>query len=176
MKRNFGMKKNMLAALVFFCMAVVMTGCSGVAQIAPTPAPTAQYMPQNAVVPDSAANSAVEKNSARFDWTNESPAVEERIDRISEIESSRVITNGDTALVGVRFAREYRGELTERIREMIAKEVMAADPGIKTVAVTAQEDDVEDIFELSDEIRRGDIIDDLAEEIREIVREVTTLR
>jgi len=87
-----------------------------------------------------------------------------------------VVVAGDTALAGVYFDPSYRGEMTERIREMIASEIMQADPNIRTVAVTAEEDDVEDIFEMSDRVHRGGLMSELEEDIREIVREVTTLR
>ena len=70
----------------------------------------------------------------------------------------------------------YKGETTERIREMVAGAVREADPTIQTVAVTSEEEDVNDVFEISDKIRGGQSADDLAEDINRIVRNATTLR
>jgi len=65
--------------------------------------------------------------------------------------------------------------MTARIREMIAGEVMQADPEIKTVAVTSEDDDVTTVYQLSDRIRAGETIDTLKTDIDEIVRNTTTL-
>ena len=83
---------------------------------------------------------------------------------------------GTTALVGVKFTSAYQGEVTERIREMIAAEVMAADPNIQTVAVTASEEDVNQVYEISDQLRSGTPAENVAQRINEIVRNATTLR
>ena len=86
-----------------------------------------------------------------------------------------MITSGNTALVAVKFAPAYQGDMTARIREMIAGEVMQADPEIKTVAVTSEDDDVTTVYQLSDRIRAGETIDTLKTDIDEIVRNTTTL-
>ena len=87
-----------------------------------------------------------------------------------------MVVTGNTALVGVKFNQAYQGEMTERIREMVAAEIMAADPEITTVAVTADEDDVEDVYEISERTLAGREMDTLKEDINEIVRNATTLR
>ena len=53
---------------------------------------------------------------------------------------------------------------------------MAADPQITTVAVTADDDDVEDVYEISDRLMLGREMDTLKDDINEIVRNATTLR
>lgn len=117
-------------------------------------------------------------NEARadFDWTRDAAQVEARLNQISEISEARVVVTGDTALVGVKFDRAYQGEMTERIREMVASEVMAADPRITTVAVTADAQDVGTVYELSERTSLGRDLDTLKEDIEEIVRNATTLR
>ena len=112
----------------------------------------------------------------RFDWTGSAAQVEARIAQISEISEARVVVTGDTALVGVKFDKAYQGEMTERIREMVAAEVMEADPRITTVAVTAAAEDVGEIYELSERSSLGRDLDTLKEDIEEIVRNATTLR
>ncbi len=111
-----------------------------------------------------------------FDWANGATDIEKAIARISEVADARVVVTNSTALVGVKFDNAYKGEITERIREMVAAEVLRADPNIQTVAVTASEDDVNKVYELSEQIRSGRTADELSAQINAIVRNATTLR
>lgn len=111
-----------------------------------------------------------------FDWTNGASNVEQAIAQISELSDARVVVVNSTALVGVKFDNAYKGELTERIREMVAAEVLKVDPAIQTVAVTATAEDVDKVYDLSEQIRSGRTADELSAEINSIVRNATTLR
>ena len=113
---------------------------------------------------------------APFDWANNAADIEKAIGGISEISESRVVVTNSTALVGVKFDNAYKGQMTERIREMVAAEVMKADPTIQTVAVTSDEADVQKVYQLSDQIRAGRTADELSQDINAIVRNATTLR
>lgn len=179
--RSFGCTLALLALIVALGLGV--SGCmnrgeqqgSGFdgnngAQASPTP----DYMPSGSGenVPNATAQAAL----IPFDWTKNAAEVEGRIGQISEISEARVVTEGNTALVAVRFNQNYQGEMTERIREMVAAEVMQADPEITTVAVTADDADVQSVYDISDRMRSGAALDDLKQEINEIVRNATTLR
>ena len=111
-----------------------------------------------------------------FDWANRVSEIEGSIARISEVSEARVIVTGTTALVGVKFDNAYKGQITERIREMVASEVLKADPSIQTVAVTANAEDVKKIYDLADRIRAGRSAEELSAEINSIVRSATTMR
>ena len=111
-----------------------------------------------------------------FDWANRVSEIEGAIARISEISQARVVVSGTTALVGVKYDNAYKGEMTERIREMVASEVLKADPSIQTVAVTANSEDVQKVNDLADQIRAGRSADELSADINAIVRNATTLR
>ena len=131
---------------------------------------------------DGAANngntSATTSNGAlgAFDWANGAADIEKAIGQISELSDARVVVTNSTALVGVRFDNAYKGELTERIREMVAAEVLKADPSIQTVAVTSNTEDVAKVYDLADQVRAGRTADELSSEINAIVRNATTLR
>jgi len=136
------------------------------------PSPSPDYMPQG-----TAAGSAAPGNTGgAFDWMQRAAEVEGRITQISELSEARVVVEGNTALVAVKFNPAYQGEMTERIREMVASEVMQADPRITTVAVTADEEDVQGVYELSDKVTAGTPLEELKDRINEIVRNATTLR
>lgn len=168
-------KKLFFAAVLIVAVSIAATGCMNRVEegmVDASPAPSPNYMPQGTTSEAGAAR----QTTTRFNWTNDAAQIEARIGQISEISEARVVVTGNTALVGVKFNQAYRGEMTERIREMVAAEVMAADPEITTVAVTAAADDVEDIYEISERTLAGREMDSLKEDIQEIVRNATTLR
>ena len=180
------------------CLALAACMNNGGTNAQPTPGPTANYAPnatdgsgaQNGNGAASltnngdATNNGATGNTAAttdgalnpFDWANGAADIEKAIGRISEISDARVVVTNSTALVGVKFDNAYKGEITERIREMVAAEVLRADPSIQTVAVTASEDDVNKVYALSEQIRAGRNADELSAEINAIVRNATTLR
>lgn len=185
--------KIFLMTLIMAMACSGMTACMNMGgedkNVLPTPEGTANFMPDttNNISGDMGAAPGNYGNAGRtgetaggalgvFDWANGAANIENNINQISEIAESRVVVTGTTALVGVRFTGAYRGEMTERIREMVAAEVKKADPGIQTVAVTADDEDVAKIYSLSDEVRAGRVMDELSAEINEIVRNATTLR
>lgn len=176
------LKKLFFVFALILVAGVAVTGCmnrnvndfEGVA-----PSVTPSYMPQGSATngaTGSAADGAAQSDANRFNWTKNAAQIEAQISQISEVSEARVVVTGNTALVGVKFSNAYQGEMTERIREMIAAEVMQADPGITTVAVTAEEDDVKGVYDISDRTLMGAEMDTLKEDINEIVRNATTLR
>lgn len=157
-----------LAALI----AVFMTGCmnTGKNQVA-TPVPTTVIAATAFVttMPSTFAQTA-------YDWQTGAQNVENSIMQLSEVSDARVLVAGNTALVGIKFDPAYKGELTDRIREMIAGIIKQADPTIQTVAVTAQDKDVTDIYTMSDKVRAGEQMNTFNEDILAIVRNSTTMR
>ena len=180
------------------CLALAACMNNGGTNAQPTPGPTANYAPNatdgsgaqngngaagltnngDATNNGATGNTAATTDGALnpFDWANGAADIEKAIGRISEISDARVVVTNSTALVGVKFDNAYKGEITERIREMVAAEVLRADPSIQTVAVTASEDDVNKVYALSEQIRDGRNADELSAEINAIVRNATTLR
>ena len=169
----------LLAALALSLGACMNTAQEPAATLAPgarntaaaTTAPGASFMPEATEDPAGAVSAA-----QPFDWRANEAKVEERINQISEISESRVVVAGTTALVGVKFASAYKGEMTERIREMIAGVVREADPSVQTVAVTAEQGDVDKVYGYADQIQSGKDGESLAEDINRIVRNITTMR
>jgi len=176
-KEECDMKQFMikiLAAAVLMALMLAAGGCMDRSATKPGkvgPSPTVNFMPR-----DQGAESSAQNSAAAFDWSKNAAGIEAKINQISEISESRVVVDGDTALVAVKFAPEYRGEMTERIREMVAAEIMAADPKIQTVAVTADNDDVEDVFDIAEDLLSGANAAEIKDDINEIVRNATTLR
>ena len=186
-------RKIIPVILMLAAACLALAACMNNAQPA-QPAPTATAAPSTmsgatnspgqmngtdtARDPSAAGNTGASAGGALapFDWANGAANVEKAIGRISELSEARVVVADTTALVGVRFDGAYKGELTERIREMVAGEVLKVDPAIQTVAVTANSEDVAKIYDISDRIRAGRTAAELAPEINSIVRNATTLR
>ncbi len=199
-------RRMTLAAALILALGLTLTGCmnSTTRDAQPAPTATADFMPgttdggqgvnnpaatiqptvtgQNGMIDGNGngmnGNTGATSNGALnpFDWANGASRIEEAIARISEIAESRVVVANSTALVGVKFDNVYKGQLTERIRQMVAAEVMRADPTIQTVAVTSDAGDVQKVYQLSDQIRAGRTASELSQEINAIVRNATTLR
>lgn len=176
---KYHLKKVSLIAVLILALVLAAAGCvdrsDNPGKVGPSPTAKANFMPEEKSTENSVLSNAQGSN-ATFDWTKNAAGIEARINQISEISESRVVVNGNTALVAVKFAPEYRGEMTERIRQMVAAEIMAADPQIQTVAVTADDDDVEDIFDIAEDLLAGANADEIKDDINEIVRNATTLR
>ena len=82
------------------------------------PQQTTGFMPETTAAPN--ADMTATQPPVAFDWVTGSGTVEASVNRISEISDCRVVTAGTTALVGVKFTNAYQGDLTERIRQMVA--------------------------------------------------------
>ncbi|MBR3504934.1 MAG: YhcN/YlaJ family sporulation lipoprotein [Clostridia bacterium] len=168
-------RKGFLIIACALLAAAALAGCMNAAgrlpgsdsdrDAAPQPTEGASVMPQAT----SAAQNA-------YDWITGRTAVEEKIDLLSEIETSRVVTTGSTALVGVTFAREYQGQMTQRIQNLIAGVVKEADPNIQVVAVTSEKEDVDTIFSIADSLGGGALDADAESRVDTIVRNVTTMQ
>lgn len=96
-------------------------------------------------------------------------AIQAEVDKMSEVDKSSVLVMGDTALVGVRFAEQYRGELTSRIRDMIIEKAEAASPAVKKVAVTADADQYKRVEDLATRVGTGTPLSEISLEISELV-------
>lgn len=175
-------RKTLLVATLVLTMCIVLSGCFNTANqptkvpeetLVPTEAPAVTTAPGVAVTP---APGTTATPLQPFDWIAQGTAVEGRINMFSEIQESHVVTCEQTALVGVKFTSTYKGELTQRIRDMIAGEVMAADTGITVVAVTADPNDVAKIADIKQRQRAGESDAQIKPEVDQIAKNVGTIR
>lgn len=182
-------RKTFCLMALLVCIALVMGGCLNAGnrtndrpdEAKPTDMPYVATDPQGTTTPaptqttgDAAGNGAQETPVDPYDWKTNADQVKDRIEQFSEIAKSTIVVSGNTALVGVEFDPQYRGELTERIRQMIAGVVMSFDAQVQTVAVTAETDDVKKIEELEDRMENGEDAA-IKTEMDKIIRNTTTL-
>lgn len=170
-------KKWMTLTASALLVCLMLAACTNAGALT-TPQMENSQMPSATVQPtaESTMQAGMPDIPAAFDWLTGGRTVEEKINMLSEIQSSRVIVNGATALVGVSFANQYKGEMTQRIRDMVAGEVQSADASIQSVAVTAEEEDVVKINQIADKLASGTPVSELEGEIDAIIRNVTTIQ
>ncbi len=165
--KNVNRKKISMVLFLCLSIALVMTACMNKTGTDEAPMTT----PGASAAPSVTPNATVEAQGA-FDWLVDGEKVEENLSKISEISEARVIVNSDTALVAVKFNPAYKGEMTDRIREMISSEITKADPRVKTVSVTADENAVTKTYALSDRMRAGEGIENLKTDIEDVLRSI----
>ncbi|MDL2205619.1 YhcN/YlaJ family sporulation lipoprotein [Eubacteriales bacterium OttesenSCG-928-N13] len=175
-------KKTILTVTMILVMCFLMAGCFNSTN-EPTEVPNETINPDGAPMvttePGVMITPIPEGTNAPmmpFDWSAQSSAVEGRINMFSEIQESHVVTCEQTALVGIKFTSSYKGELTQRIRDMIAGEVMAADSNITVVAVTADPSDVASIIQLKQRKDAGASDAEIKPEVEQIAKNTNTMR
>ncbi len=89
-----------------------------------------------------------------------------------EIESATCIITGNTALIGVQFDKQYKGELTDRIKKAVEEKVKAKDDRIQRVIVTADPDMVSRIEEIFEDIGKGKPLSGFVKEINEMINRI----
>ena len=176
-------KKIWLLVTMVITMSIVLAGCFNSATqptevpdetlvpavtAEPTLAPNAEMLPEQTDAPGTAV--------APFDWMAGGNAVTSRINLFSEVAESVIVTSEQTALVGVKFTSTYKGQMTQRIKDMIAGEVMAADTAITVVAVTADEADYTKIQALAQRKQQGATDAEIKPEVDQIVKNIGTMR
>lgn len=98
--------------------------------------------------------------------------VSDEVTRLSEISKATTVVVGDTALIGVEFDAQYKGEMTTRIKDMVASRAKAADKRIQNVTVTADPDLLTRVTDLGKKLDGGSVISDITTEFTEIVNRI----
>ena len=165
------MKRNLFTGLILaLSVCCCLTGCMGGDEGGNEPGGPENFMP------DVSASPAASAAPSLLNWADRVAEIERNIMSLSEIAEARVAVSGSTAVVGVVFEDGYAGGMTERIHRMVAAEVMAADSGVKTVAVTAEGDRVAEIAGVSDRLKAGETAEDLKADISRIAGEADMMK
>lgn len=180
------MKKFGLFLLLTTVLAVLLTGCAGNADTlaSPTPGTTGQQNPMGAsgtpAVSPGASTVPMATNDAQNggimtveDAVKASEAMEDAIDKLTEVEDAEVAVIGDTALVGVRFTSQYQGKVDDRLKKMVLARVQTVDKTVKRVAVTDDDTLVKAISDLEDTLAKAPSLDDVTDELKKLADKIT---
>ena len=77
------------------------------------------------------------------------------VQKLTEVDTAVAVATGSTALVGVTFDASYKGQADDRLMAMVLDRARAVYPGIRAVAVTADQDAVSEIASLYQMLQNG---------------------
>lgn len=169
------MKKTTLFILSL-ALLVGLSGCA--ARSAPTPTPTVGIFPTNTALPGATNmtgtpnptdNAAMTAAMTGAESTALSRKANDAAVKISEIGSCVTAIIGDTCVAGVQFDSQYKGELTDRIRDMVAARIQSAAPGVERIAITADPQIAVEIGTIADRISQTGALGDLAGDLNALM-------
>ena len=156
------MKKTWL--LLVFCTvcALTLVGCTSNADTLPSASPSTSLSPSPTMMATTSPTATTSPSTTAGAMTLEdsrriAEAIDEEVEKLSEISESSVVVSGNMALVGVTFDTSYQGGVTDRITEMIDTRIATVDKAITAVHVTDDKTLVAEIQKLSDEVQKGEI-------------------
>ena len=173
------MRKIGLFLILIALTASVLTGCAGAADTLATPTPgmTITVQPESATkAPDASSmtTSAPESGIRTVeDAKRASEAMEDAVDKLSEIKDAQVAVIGDTALVGVTFTDQYQGKVDDRLKKMVLARVQTVDKSVVRVAVTADKTLVDAIEKLEDALEKAPSLDDVKDDLKDLAERIT---
>lgn len=181
--------KKIWLLLLLLTAAALLAGCAGNADTAPSsPTPGATGIIES-ILPgatDSMGNSPMPGAQATDDPTQpgagiesvqdaraRSQAMEEAVEKLSEVEDAWVVAAGHTAAVGVKFAQQYQGKVDDRLKKMVLARAQTVEKGVTAVAVTADDKLVRRIQELSETLENAASMSAVSSQVDELAREIT---
>ena len=184
------MKRILFLLLLTAFAALVLTGCASSADTLPTPTPGAtnmldNLMPENSAgagpaqgaaataSPEGTAGPAANGERTLEDVQKNSQAMEEAVEKLSEVDEAYVVTVGDTALVGLKFAGQYQGQTDDRLKKMVLARVQTVDKTIAKAAVTDNGALVTGIQALAEALKGASSLNDVNDKAEEILRQLT---
>ncbi len=181
------MKRTMLLLALTLLSAALLTGCRSIGDTQASPTPGATNMLNN-LLPGTGVNTASPMPSADATMNPEGTAapaatvedtrkavqaMEEAVERLSEVDDAYVITVGDTALVGLKFASQYQGETDDRLKKMVLSRLQTVDRGITKAAVTSDEPMVTGVQALTEVLNSASSLEDVNRRAEEMLGQLT---
>ena len=107
------------------------------------------------------------------DARTRSEAMEKAVEKLSEVEDAWVTAAGHTALVGLKFTRQYQGKVDDRMKKMVLERVQTVEKGVTGVAVTADEKKNKKIQALTETLKDAASMSAVSSQVDELAREIT---
>lgn len=181
------MKRTLMFFLLTLLSAALLTGCASNADTLASPTPGATNMLDN-LLPGMGTNTASPAQTADVtaqpdgtaapaatveDTRKAVQAMEEAVERLSEVDDAYVITLGDTALVGLEFENQYQGGTDDRLKKMVLARLQTVDKNIAKVAVTSDEPLVTGIEALTEALKSATSLEDVNKRAEEMLKQLT---
>ena len=137
--------------------------------MAASPAPDASSAPDGMILPLPDAGGIKTLEDAK----KESEAMEDAIEKLSEVEDAYVVATANTALIGVKFTSQYQGKVDERLKKMVLARVQTVDRTVTGAAVTEDEKLVRDIQTLAETLDKATSLDAVSAQAQELAERIT---
>ena len=180
------MKRTLILLVMAVLSAMLLTGCASNADTLASPTPGATNMLENLLPGTGMAtespmmdNATVQPEgtaapAATIDDTRKAvQAMEEAVEKLSEVDDAYVITIGDTALVGLEFENQYQGGTDDRLKKMVLARLQTVDKNITKVAVTSDEPLVTSIEALAEALKSASSLEDVNRRAEEMLKQLT---
>lgn len=178
------MKKTLMFLMLTLLSAALLTGCASNADTLASPTPGATNMLDN-LMPGTATESPMTDSATMQPEGTAAPAatiedtrktvqaMEEALEKLSEVDDAYVITLGDTALVGLEFENQYQGGTDERLKKMVLARLQTVDKNIAKVAVTSDEPLVTSIEALTEVLKSASSLEDVNKRAEDVLKQLT---
>ncbi len=178
------MKKSLLILMLTLLSAMLLTGCASNADTLASPTPGATNMLDN-LLPGTATESPMTNNATMQPDGTAAPAatiedtrktvqaMEEAVEKLSEVEDAYVITLGDTAIVGLEFENQYQGGTDDRLKKMVLARLQTVDKNIAKIAVTGDEPLVTTVQALTEALKSASSLEDVNKRAEEVLKQLT---
>ncbi len=113
-----------------------------------TPAPVVTPIPSVEPISPSAVPSGSDLAKAK--------RVESEIEKLSEVNGTAALIHGDKAVIAVRFDGAYKGEMTDRIEQMVMAKVKQIDDSLAEIVVSDNTGIFEDVRAVSGRLEAGE--------------------
>lgn len=98
--------------------------------------------------------------------------IADKVEDLEEVDSATCLITDDTAMIGVQFSEQYKGELTDEIKEKVEDVAKETDKDITKVVVTADPDLYKRIETIVKDIAGGKPLTGFKDEIDEILNRI----
>ncbi len=186
------MKKPWLLLPLLILTAALLAGCASNADTlaSPTPGATSMLpqilpeatnglmtspMPQSSALPESgAAPSANGDGIGTLEEARKaSEAMEEAIEKLTEVEDAYVVATDKTAVVGVKFTSQYQGKVDDRLKKMVLSRAQTVNKAVTGVAVTDDDQLTEEIESLAETLKSSASLGGVASQAEELAKQIT---
>lgn len=180
------MKKTLLILMLTLLSAMLLTGCASNADTLASPTPGATNMLDNLLPGTGTATESPMTDNATMqpdgtaapaatieDTRKTVQAMEEAVEKLSEVEDAYVITLGDTAIVGLEFENQYQGGTDDRLKKMVLARLQTVDKNIARIAVTDDEPLVTTVQALTEALKSASSLEDVNKRAEEVLKQLT---
>lgn len=191
------MKKTWLILLLCLSIALLLAGCTSNADTMASPNPSQSpvsspsYEPTTSPMtsPMTSASPGTQTDDANMTSTSASggittledakkasEAMEEAIEKLTEVDDAYVVPIGNVALVAVEFGSQYQGSLDERLQKMILTRLQGVNRGITSIAVATDEANTNAVKELADALEDANSLSTITAQADALASKLTTYK